>query len=228
VSINDALLEARFMSGEQRSPAGLLLAAMEPAPDRETEFQDWYDTEHFPERRDMDGFRTAARFVCVAGWPRYLALYDLDDLSVLTAPRYTKITGVHRSSWTAHVVDQVWGHYRAAARQLYPGNALLEGAGRFSRLVVWRFRTVPAELAPGVISGLRELYEGPPEVAQVRVFESEQPDGTDYLGIIEEFVPWTPPDGAVAALGDARRHLDSVNTYTRYARWIGDNPRGVR
>jgi hypothetical protein len=29
---------------------GLRLAMMEPPPAVEEEFQDWYDTEHFPER----------------------------------------------------------------------------------------------------------------------------------------------------------------------------------
>jgi hypothetical protein len=198
---------------------------MEPAPDQEEEFQHWYDAEHFPQRRDNHGFLTAVRLVCLSGWPRYLALYDLADLSVLSQPEYAGIAGANRSPWTARVIDRVWGHYRAAARQLYPGAALLAEQGGFSRLIVWRFRRVPGKPADTIVDGLRELYEGRPEVAQVRVFEAVQPDGTDYLGVVEEFVPWTPPDGAVATLGEARRHLDLVNTYTRYDRWVGENPR---
>src|SRR4029450_2653304 len=44
---------------------GLLLATMEPPANIEEEFQDWYDTEHFPERQTCAGFETARRFVCV-------------------------------------------------------------------------------------------------------------------------------------------------------------------
>ena len=62
---------------------GLLLAMMEPPPAMEEEFQDWYDTEHFPERATCEGFLTAHRFICIDGWPRYLALYDVADTDVL-------------------------------------------------------------------------------------------------------------------------------------------------
>ena len=72
---------------------GLLLAMMEPPPAMEEEFQDWYDTEHFPERATCEGFLTAGRFVCIDGWPRYLALYDLADTDVLRGPAYARIAG---------------------------------------------------------------------------------------------------------------------------------------
>ena len=39
--------------------AGLMMAMMQPPATMEEEFQDWYDTEHFPERRDCEGFVTA-------------------------------------------------------------------------------------------------------------------------------------------------------------------------
>ena len=70
---------------------GLLLATMEPPAHIEEEFQDWYDSEHFPERRDCAGFETASRFVCVDGWPRFIALYDLTDVEVLRGPAYAAI-----------------------------------------------------------------------------------------------------------------------------------------
>src|SRR5262245_13683394 len=108
----------------KREERGLLFAAMEPSPEMEEEFQDWYDTEHFPERQNTKGFLTAERFVCIDGFPRYLALYDLDDVGVLTGPEYAKIAGENYSRWTAHVVPRVWGHYRAAGRQVFPGSAL--------------------------------------------------------------------------------------------------------
>jgi hypothetical protein len=57
------------------NPLGLLLATMERPPAIEEEFQDWYDAEHFPERRDCDGFLTAGRYICRDGWPKYSALF---------------------------------------------------------------------------------------------------------------------------------------------------------
>ena len=35
--------------------AGLMMAMMQPPPTMEEEFQDWYDTEHFPERANCGG-----------------------------------------------------------------------------------------------------------------------------------------------------------------------------
>ena len=62
---------------------GLLLVTMEPPASLEDEFNDWYDTEHFPQRRGLPGFESASRWVCIEGWPRWAALYDLESVGVL-------------------------------------------------------------------------------------------------------------------------------------------------
>jgi hypothetical protein len=197
---------------------GLMVATMEPPAGFEDEFQKWYDTEHFPERRDTPGFLTATRLVCLSGWPRYIALYDLESLAVLDGPDYAKIAGKNYSRWTDRIISAVWGQYRAGARQVYPGSALLGQAGSFSRLVLWRFCKVPAGMTTQIVEGVRAIYEGQPETAQIRVFEAEQRDGTDVIALIELHAPWEPPAGSVAHFKEARRHLDCVNVYTPYER----------
>ena len=194
-------------------PKGLLLATMEPPPAMEEEFQEWYDTEHFPEREGCEGFETAARFICIDGWPRYLAAYDLTTPGVLDGPAYAAIAGARYSRWTHRIMGKVWGQYRAAGHQIYPGNALLGDQGGYSRLVVWRFRQVPQALEAVVVKGMRKLYEGHPEVAQVRVFRSPQADGTDCLGLVE--VRGTGPTATadIAVFGAAASHVDTVNVY---------------
>ena len=97
---------------------GLLLATMELPAGMEEEFQDWYDTEHFPERRDCEGFLTAGRWVCLDGWPRYLALYDLSDAGVLTGPAYSRIAVDRYSPWTHRIMAKMWGQYRMAGTEL--------------------------------------------------------------------------------------------------------------
>lgn len=42
---------------------GFLLVTMEPPPAIEEEFNDWYDTEHVPERAFIRGFESAHRYV---------------------------------------------------------------------------------------------------------------------------------------------------------------------
>lgn len=207
---------------------GLLLATMEPSPTLEEEFQHWYDSEHFPERQGIAEFLTAARYVCLDGFPRYLALYDLADVDVLQGPAYLKIAGANYSRWTERVVSRVWGQYRADAAQIYPGASLLGANGHSSRLVLWRFRDLPAAKHMSVVDGLRAIYDEQPETAQVRVFDARFANGHDALGLIELRAPWTPPSVQLKRLGDALRHLDMVNVYTRYERrWPGDYPRNT-
>lgn len=193
---------------------GLLLATMEPPADIEEEFQDWYDSEHFPERQNCPGFLTANRFVCIDGWPRYLAMYDLEDVEVLRGEGYRRIAHAKYSAWTHRIMSKVWGQYRAEGVQVYPGTALHGKAGAAARLVLWRFRGVRAE--GELIEGLRKLYEDRVETVQLRVFRVAPVESGDYLAMAELGVP--APVGDLAALGTAAKHVDLVNTYTPYTR----------
>jgi len=198
------------------SRVGLLLATMEPPANIEEEFQDWYDSEHFPERQGCPGFLTANRFVCVDGWPHYLAMYDLEDVEVLRGEGYRKIAHARYSPWTHRIMSKVWGQYRAEGVQVYPGGALHGKAGHAARLVLWRFRGIPAGGEAGLVAGLRALYEPRVETVQVRVFRVAPDEGGDYLAMVELSAPMAPCD--LAPLGTAAKHVDLVNTYMTYAR----------
>lgn len=216
------------MAKPPTQPKGLLLAMMEPSPTLEEEFQNWYDSEHFPEREGTEGFLTAARFICLDGWPLYLAMYDLDTVDVLRGPGYAKIAGGNYSKWTERVVSRVWGQYRAEGVQLYPSDGLIGANGQSARLVLWRFRNAPAGGGPAIVEGLRSIYEGQPETAQVRVWEARLVGGVDIIGAIELYAPWTPPAGSTRVFGAALKSLDMVNVYTRYQRrWPGDYPKNT-
>jgi hypothetical protein len=207
---------------------GLLLAMMEPPAAMEEEFQDWYDTEHFPERAECEGFLTASRFVCIDGWPRYLALYDLADTEVLRGPGYAKIAGERYSPWTHRIVSRVWGQYRADAAQVYPGTALLGDSGAAARIALWRFRHAPPTAEAPIIDGLRTLYGERPETAQLRLFRADQPDGTDYIAIVELRATQAWPTAAGTAFGDAARNVDLCNVYVPYTRRLeGAFPKGA-
>jgi hypothetical protein len=196
-------------------PTGLLLATMEPPAPLEEEFQDWYDTEHFPERQNCAGFLTAHRFVCVDGWPRYLAMYDLEDVDVLRGDAYRAIAHSRYSAWTHRIIAKVWGQYRAEGVQVYPGRALHGSAGPSARLVLWRFRAIGAAGEASLVEGLRSVCEGRPETAQLRVFRVAPAEQGDYLAMVELRGP-CPED--VGPLGAAARHVDLCNTYVAYVR----------
>lgn len=210
--------EITSMYTSSEEGAGLLLAMMEPSPTLEQEFQSWYDSEHFPEREGTEGFLTATRLVCVDGWPRYLALYDLENVGVLRGSGYAKIAGENYSRWTHRIIPHVWGHYRAEGVQVAPGRSLFGANGRASRVALWRFHDVPRRLEPAIRDGLESMYGGRAETAQIRLFRCNETTRTDYVGIVELYVPYVPGAEIVESLGEARKHIDLVNIYTRYFR----------
>lgn len=192
---------------------GLLLVTMEPAPAAEEEFNAWYDSEHVPERLSVPGIETARRYVCIEGFPKYLALYDLASPDVLESPAYLKVGGANSSPWTKRVTSRVRGYYRAPATQLYPGGALTGGG---ARLLLLRFRGVGAQAQQRILEGLRASFESRSETLQVRLFSAPGESGVDFLGLVEARAPLAPLQLDLRSFGAAADALDLVNTYARY------------
>ena len=190
---------------------GFLLVLMQPPPTFEEEFNEWYDTEHVPERLAVPGFESGLRYVCISGTPRYLAMYDLARPQVLETPEYLRVSFDRSSPWTQRVLRKV-RVYRSAGRQVYPGDAL---TGRAARVLLLRFRALPANAEAAVVKAMRASFEGRPETRQVRVLANETGDGVDFLGFVEARVPLVERLD-LAALGDLAEALDLVNTYAPY------------
>jgi hypothetical protein len=193
-----------------------MLAMMEPPANIEEEFQDWYDSEHFPERESCAGFETAKRFVCVDGWPRYLALYDLTDVDVLHGPAYGAIAISRYSPWTHRIMSKVWGQYRAEGVQVFPGDALLGKAGRVPG---WSSgaSALPAALESQLIDGLRKLYDGRPDTAQVRVFGCRNPSPLTTLDWSSFALRGRSRPCAARRRGAPCRSREHLHPYTRQA-----------
>ena len=75
----------------RNAAAAMLLSQMECPASMEAEFHDWYDHEHIPERMTVPGFQSTMRYEVEGDGPRYLARYDLEDLSALEHPDYVKV-----------------------------------------------------------------------------------------------------------------------------------------
>jgi hypothetical protein len=198
--------------------AGLMMAMMQPPPTMEEEFQDWYDTEHFPERASCEGFVTAQRLICLDGFPRYLALYDLTNRAVLDGPGYAAIARNRYSLWTKRIIPRMWGHYRAEADQIYPGQARLGANGVPTRLALWRFSGVPETSVQAVVDGVRASFADTQGVLQLRVFEAKAAETGDIIATIELAGPVPIPAPKAEAFGQTLRHLNLSNVYTPYWR----------
>ena len=192
---------------------GFLLVTMDPPPNVEEEFNDWYDTEHVPDRLAIEGFESGRRFVCVSGWPKYLALYDLREIGVLESEAYRKLSWGSFSPWTKRILNKVKGQYRASGDQIYPGDAL---TGDMCRLTLIRFRHVPEGESALVLEGVRSNYERRPETAQIRILKSTYNEDNDHLALIESRVPYAGMSIDLRAFGAAGKRIDIVNEYSPY------------
>ena len=85
-------------------PKGLLVAGFDSSPVKEDEFNDWYDTEHVPERRAVPGFLRCERWVAADNPRIAIATYDLESLAVLKSDAYRAIGGENLSPWSKRVI----------------------------------------------------------------------------------------------------------------------------
>ncbi len=105
-------------------PKGTLIAAMDFKNVDAGEFNDWYDTEHLPERQRVPGFLTGQRWIGAENPTLSLATYDLDSLAVLSGPGYSAIGGANLSPWSRRVTGKVDRILRYEGEQILPGDGL--------------------------------------------------------------------------------------------------------
>jgi hypothetical protein len=101
---------------------GLLVAGFDYSPVHEDEFNDWYDTEHMPERVRIAGFGSCERWLGAENPKIAIATYDLDSLAVLRSEAYTKVAGPNLSPWSKRMTGKAKRICRFEAEQLPPGN----------------------------------------------------------------------------------------------------------
>ena len=109
---------------------GVLFAAREFSKVAEDEFNDWYDTEHIPERQRVPGFLTCQRWIGAENPKHSVATYDLESVSVLQGSDYRAIGGENLSPWSKRVTARTQRLLRFEGDQILPGDkAAPEGAG---------------------------------------------------------------------------------------------------
>lgn len=103
---------------------GVLIAAMDYSDVPADEFNDWYDTEHIPERQLVPGFLTLQRWIGAENPKQSVATYDLDGLAVLQSSDYRAIGGENLSPWSKRVTGKVERLLRYEGEQILPGDAI--------------------------------------------------------------------------------------------------------
>jgi hypothetical protein len=202
---------------------GLIVARLDPPPELEEEFNDWYDIEHIPERLRV-GFFTARRIVRDAR-PRYLACYDLETLAVLDSEAYRNVSGENRSAWTARMLRKTRLFERRVYEQVLPGREAVEAAHPY---------TVMRTIAGGDPDSLRSHVEEArrrPDVS-ARLFIGRQPAQVAgqllvlYTAASEEAAAWCagePAGGEVSSFGPYRREAREDDRFTQ----LPESPRAA-
>jgi hypothetical protein len=101
---------------------GALIAAMDFSNVDAGEFNDWYDTEHIPERQRVPGFLTLQRWIGADNPRQSVATYDLEDVSVLHGQEYRAIGGENLSPCSKRVTAKVDRLLRYEGEQTNPGD----------------------------------------------------------------------------------------------------------
>ena len=111
----------QILPGDQLPPekaGGLLLNAMNIAPEFEAEFNEWYDKEHIPALSAVPGVLCARRFRGTSGNRKYVALYHLDSPEVPDSAEWKK---ARESDWTSRLQPQFRDHLRLVLRRYARG-----------------------------------------------------------------------------------------------------------
>ena len=146
---------------------GLLLLCFDYSRVATDEFNDWYDTEHIPERERTRGILNARRWLDVNNRRISIASYDLENVESLRNPEYLAIAGKNLSPWSKRVIGMCTQVLRFEGRQIVPGDALVRDDARFLLLAgvdsaiagdTYRDHAARMALVPGVLSA--RIFEG--------------------------------------------------------------------
>jgi hypothetical protein len=112
----------QILPGDRLPPAdagGLLLNAMNIAPELEAEFNEWYDKEHIPALAAVPGVLCARRFRDTGGSNRrYVALYHLATPAVVESAEWKQ---ARQSDWTSRLQPHFRDHLRLVCRRYVRG-----------------------------------------------------------------------------------------------------------
>src|SRR5262245_54754591 len=104
------------------APMGLLVAGFNFSTVAEDEFNDWYDTEHIPERKRVKGFVNCKRWIGADDPKVSSASCDVGSLAVLHSPSYRAMAGSNLSPGSKRVTGKCGRICRFEAEQTLPGN----------------------------------------------------------------------------------------------------------
>jgi hypothetical protein len=166
--------------------------------DIEDDFNNLYNTLHIPERLAIPGFHSAARYASLSpetlaprmrdaakGAPKYLALYELEDVSVLESPAYTALRN-KADAWGERIRPRLQVEARTVYEQIFACGEAPETHASF-------LLTVRIAISPVIEDEFNEWYNldhlpnlsAVPGVHGARRYRKVSGDGATYLALYE-------------------------------------------
>lgn len=197
----------------------LLMVWCEVPPEKEAEFNRWYNEEHLAERLAIPGFLSAARYEALKGSPKHLAYYELENESVLQSDAYKRVS-TNPTAWTQRTGPQAVAttFIRNVYTMIHPKalGAPAQQSGMAPALQIGRMDVSPEvedewnawysgtyvpnyEKVPGVIRGRRyRALEGTPKY--LTLYEFQHPK-------VSESAEWKAQQNAVPISETMRKHM---------------------
>ena len=96
------------------------------APDKEAEFNDWYNGEHMGQAIKVPGFLNGGRYVPVAAGPQHLTFYELESPDTVNHPGLVALRTTPRWNYVQDLGG--WGVLNHVYRQIFPAQVSPEAA----------------------------------------------------------------------------------------------------
>jgi hypothetical protein len=196
----------------------VLMVTMEPPSSYEEEFNDWYDSEHFPQRLGLPGFRSGSRWVCLDGWPRWFAYYDLDSAAALTSEAYLAVSGANSTPWSRRLLPRTVGRARIIAGAAAGTSELPLDPAPVARLLLVAYPAARPELAGRLGAAVRESLSAHPHLIETRLYVEDN-DGLTTVWAVSLFrAPVFAPELAPALACVDGASATVFNLYAPYRR----------
>ncbi len=150
------------------------------ATDAIADHDDWHTHEHFPERLSIPGFERASRWVAVAGGPRYLVMYEVSEVRVLSDAPYLERLN-NPTPWTSRMMQSFRGMVRGFCN-IVP----VSGAGFGQALLSIRYAPAPGremEAREWLKATLAGIASRPGVVSSFMLEPAAQPPMTTEQGL---------------------------------------------
>jgi hypothetical protein len=155
----------------------------------ESDYHEWHSKEHMLERVGVPGFHRGHRYRALSGSPRYLNLYEVEELATLTSQPYLDRLN-HPTPWSQRTMGYFRDNNRTLCRVVASyGNGICAdlltiqiaaAPGQGERLGRWLADAMPALIErPGVLGA--HYLEGDEAASRTETEEKRLRSGSDAI-----------------------------------------------